>query len=439
MKITLPIIRLLWIATLLLGVFNPPVLALAQDTPVCQRPYQPVSVPLIDLGNDAYVRMDGTVTEFTGGLYPQGSNTRPPELESAALELAGQITPLDENGNPDPAGKIVMLSIGMSNTEMEFSRFMHMAQDDAQINPSLVLFNGAISGQTADRWVDPQSGTWQEFDFRLQRARLSPQQVQVAWVKQTLLGKGEFPAKTLELQSALEAIARDLKGRFPNLKIAYYSSRTRAYAYPRGLSPEPLAFEGGFAVKWMIEKQMGGDPTLNYDPGRGPVQAPLLVWGPYLWIDGTTPRSDGRTWLAEDLAQDCVHPSESGRTKVAEMLMEFFKADTSTVSWFLAGESAPAAPGPVSAPTSTPTAAATAPVTPTSEPISASPTAEVQGAPDATAPALEQAPAPTASPMPAAPAPESPSSGLLVLLGLGLIGGGFAAGWLLSSRRRPVP
>jgi len=446
MNTFLRLTRLLWIAALLLGTLTAPAPTAAQATQTCERPDRSVSTPLTDLGNNPYVRMDGTVTEFTGGLYPHGSNTRPPELEAATLSLAEQITPLNTEGLPDPAGKIILLSIGMSNVESEFNRFIHLAQDDPQINPNVVLLNGAISGRTAERWVDPQAGTWVEVNYRLLRGKLSPLQVQAAWVKQTLLGAGDFPAKTLELQSDLEAIARNLKQIFPNLKIAYFSSRTRSYAYPRGLSPEPQAFEGGFAVKWMIEKQLEGDPSLNYDPERGPVQAPLLVWGPYLWIDGTNPRSDGRTWLAEDMAQDCVHPSESGRTKVAEMLMEFFKTDTSTTSWFLAGGTSPAAQ-----PTSTPPRA---PATPTPSPTialssldaaTATPSSGPGTAPLAAdtplAPAQGSAATPTPFPVPATNTPPKGQlpGALLVMLGLGLLGAGFAAGWYVSVRRRSLP
>jgi hypothetical protein len=63
------------------------------------------------------------------------------------------------------------------------------------------------------------------------------------------------------------------------------------------------------------------------------VVAPYLSWGPYLWIDGENPRSDGRTWLASDLLQDCTHPSPTGIQKVVDMLMQFFKTD-STTNWF---------------------------------------------------------------------------------------------------------
>ena len=163
--------------------------------------------------------------------------------------LASQIVPLDINGTPDGRnGKIVMISVGMSNTDSEFLALIEMANADPAVNPKLFLLSGAQGGQTAERWVDPNAPTWQEINLRLDRYKLSAQQVQVAWVKQTLTRGGEFPAKALALQSDLEAIAKNLRTHYPNLKIAFFSSRTRSYTYWRGLSPEPLAFETGSAV-----------------------------------------------------------------------------------------------------------------------------------------------------------------------------------------------
>jgi hypothetical protein len=104
----------------------------------------------------------------------------------------------------------------------------------------------------------------------------------------------------------------------------------------RALSPEPDAYETGFSVKWLIAGQINGDADLNYDPARGAVVAPYLSWGPYLWADGQNRRSDGFRWLASDLAEDCVHPSAAGTTKVANLLLEFFKTD-STAGWFRNG------------------------------------------------------------------------------------------------------
>lgn len=285
-----------------------PQTAVAQ-TVLCSVPFQPVATPLIDLGSAEYVRMDGTPTGFSGGLYEGGSNQAPAAHRQAGLALAEAIQPLGPGGQPEPDGKIGMVSTGMSNAQMEFGRFLQLANQYPNRNPQLVIVNGALSNMTADRWNDPEFNLpWEELLNRVQQAGLTPEQVQVAWVKNTLTRGGEFPAKAEELQAHLEAISRRLKSTFPNLQITYYSSRTRSYLIDRGLSPEPVAFESAYAVRWMIEKQISGDPTLNYDPAQGSVQASYLLWGPYLWADGTNPRSDSFTWQPEDMVEDCTHP-----------------------------------------------------------------------------------------------------------------------------------
>ena len=85
----------------------------------------------------------------------------------------------------------------------------------------------------------------------------------------------------------------------------------------------------------LIQDQIAGNPELNFDAELGNVKAPLLLWGPYLWADGLTPRqSDQLVWTRENLADDGTHPSQSGRWKVAEMLLDFFKTDPLAESWF---------------------------------------------------------------------------------------------------------
>jgi len=87
----------------------------------------------------------------------------------------------------------------------------------------------------------------------------------------------------------------------------------------------------------MIQDQMKGSPELNYDPAKGSVKAPLLLWGPYLWADGVTPRKiDGLVWERNDLVdRDGTHPSESGRKKVADLLFKFFTEDPLAKTWFV--------------------------------------------------------------------------------------------------------
>jgi hypothetical protein len=353
--------RVNWLIILLIGcgllaafISAGPLSVKAQEG-FCSFPFEPVSLPLTELESQEYIRMDGQATGFSGGLYPDGSNTRPPAHEAAGLALTAQIEPLDADGNPDPTnGRIVLMSLGMSNTNSEFGAFMNLAHNDSDINPNLYLLNGALGGQTSDRWLDPNALAWQELDRVFERFEISSEQVQLVWIKLTQVQGGDFPAKALALQDDLEVIVQHLQDKFPNLKIVFLSSRTRSYTYWRGLSPEPVAFETGFAVKWLIEKQIQGDPALNFDPTRGDVKAPYLTWGPYLWIDGLNPRADGLTWTAEDMTEDCTHPSLGGQAKVGQMLLDFFRSDILARSWFLQTEVVNYTPSPPLQPTFTP-------------------------------------------------------------------------------------
>lgn len=330
----------------------------AQET--CAGPFISVSTPLSDLGQNEYQRLVGPLTEppqyqstgYIGGLYPNGSNTPPSIHATAAQQISSSIQPLDISGNPNPSGKIVLVSVGMSNTTMEFGPFIQLANADPQKNPRVEFINGAMSGATADIWGNPNHSTypvvWDTFMNKFS-TNTTPQQVQAAWVKLTQAGGDQgipFPGKAEELQGYLRFVVQDLKTRFPNLKIVYFSSRARGYTYINGLSPEPNAYETAFSVRWLIEDQINGDTDLRYNGTNPP--APLLLWGPYLWINGTTPRLDGRTWPQTNLTQDCTHPSPDGTEDVAEMLLEFFKTNQYAANWFLADNITPP-------PTSTPT------------------------------------------------------------------------------------
>jgi hypothetical protein len=129
-------------------------------------------------------------------------------------------------------------------------------------------------------------------------------------------------------------VVRTLKDQFPNIRIAYLSSRIYAGYASTTLNPEPYAYESGFAVKWLIEGQIAGADSLEFDPGHGTVEAPWLAWGPYLWADGLTPRADNLTWLCSDFANDGTHPSINGRIKVADLLLTFVHQDETARLWY---------------------------------------------------------------------------------------------------------
>jgi hypothetical protein len=281
--------------------------------------------PLNDLG-------PGTYQGMQGGLYPGGANERPPAHDNAGQAIAAAVTPIN--------GRIVLISIGMSNTTQEFSRFVPLAMNYPGRNPALRVVDCAQGGQTAPIVANPNSPYWNTVRQRLQQAGVDSTQVRAVWLKEAMAHPTlAFPADATELQGYLRAIAMLLEDKFPNLDLVYLSSRIYA-GYATGVSqlnPEPYAYQSGFSVKWVIEAQIGGlDPGLNYDPQAGPVEAPWLSWGPYLWADGLVPRSDGLIWECADFQTDGTHPSESGRAKVAAQLLEFFTSDVTTTPWFLA-------------------------------------------------------------------------------------------------------
>jgi hypothetical protein len=291
--------------------------------------------PLTELGKDKY-------KEYAGGLYPDGKNERPEAHEKAGLALAKKVQPLDADGRPSADGKIVLLSVGMSNTTQEFSTFKQLADADTEKNPKVVLVDGAQGGQTAARIKDPDdnaSGTkfWAEVDARLKRAGATREQVQVAWLKEADAGPTEgFPKYAQKLRDEERQIVRAMHTRFPNLKMVYLSGRIYAGYATTPLNPEPYAYESGFAVKWLIEEQIKGDKELNFDPDKGPVKAPWLSWGPYLWANGTKKNADGLAYEESDFGDDGTHPSPAGRRKVAQQLLTFFKNDSTCKSWFVA-------------------------------------------------------------------------------------------------------
>lgn len=275
--------------------------------------------PLTDLGPGLY-------QGFPGGLYPEGANTPPPAYLQQGLAAAQAIQPLNAEGQADPEGAIVLLSIGMSNTTMEFSTFKQLADADPDKNPRLVVVDGAFPGQDAVRIKDPDAPYWTEVVAkRLTAAGVSPAQVQVVWLKQAIAGENKpFPADAQELQGYLAAIIHILQQRFPHLKLVYVSSRIYAGYATTLLNPEPYAYQSGFAVKWLIEERI-----------RNAAEGPWVAWGPYLWTDGVRGRQDGLIWNREDVAQDGTHPSPSGREKVAKLLLQFFKTEETAKGWFL--------------------------------------------------------------------------------------------------------
>ena len=282
----------------------------------------------MDMGaNDSYQGEDG-------GLYGKGQN-RPPEAHFLkAQEATAKIVPRDAQGNPSPDGKIGLVSIGMSNALHEFSFFDSLAQTVK--SPNVEIVNAAQGGVLASDWANPQDTRhpWDVMASRISSSGITSKQVQVVWLMDAnsfpKSGKDDFPVYAERLRDDLATIVKRVKQDYPNVQIIYLSSRIYAgYSLIR-LSPEPFAYEGAFANRWLIQDQItgGGASGVTYE------NAPVLLWGPYTWANGTNPRSDGLVWNCSDFENDGVHPAKTAKLKVANMLLDFFTSDPLARTWF---------------------------------------------------------------------------------------------------------
>jgi hypothetical protein len=273
-----------------------------------------------------------------GGLYGGGRNEPTPAHAAAARTAAEQIVPRDAAGNPSPDGLIVFTVFSYSNATQEFSTFVPMADADAAKSPRVKVVDCAQGGKAMAQWATADAPPWAVAAQRLKAAKVTPPQVQVAWIKiANVRPTGDLQDHGRILQKDTQAVIQLAKAKYPNLQIVYLDGRIYGGYAKTSLNPEPYAYESGFVCRWLIQDQMKGASELNYDPAKGEVKAPVLLWGPYLWADGMTPRkSDGLVWKEEDLREnDRTHPSTSGRKKVAELLLKFCHTDPTARMWYL--------------------------------------------------------------------------------------------------------
>lgn len=328
-------------------------------------------LPLIDM------KAGDTYYGFEGGLYPGGSNDMPLAHLNEGLARARAMAPLDLEGNPSTTDKVLFLSVGYSNVWQEFWAtrpdmckveqgswacetqgqswsFMGRAQADPLLHPALEFLNGAKSGEASVSWDSPMDQNYDRvLDNVLTPLGYTEKQVQIVWTKpgfqvdkdsvQNIISKS-LPDPEAEVYDEIVVmgnLVRSLKTRYPNLKMVFMSSRIYGGYDNQAVNPEPWAYETGFTVKWLIEAQIRQMETGEVDSLAGDLNyntiAPWIAWGPYIWADTETARSDGLQWFESDFEDDGRHPDRSGESKVGRFLYEFFQTSPVTACWFLEG------------------------------------------------------------------------------------------------------
>jgi hypothetical protein len=290
-------------------------------------------IPLNDLGSAPYAY------GYYGGLWEEGSNTIPADHAAAGLRRTALIQPLDTDGNPSPDGRIGFIAAGFDET----SRIANAFSANTHLPPNVTFVNAAAPGLDAAHWVLYRDANYDRVRDRvLAPAGLSEKQVQAAWIElETDNPYSPLPIQDSDayrLKSLLSESLRAMKKRWPNLQVAYLSSRVYGGYATTHWNPEPYAYEAGLTVRWTILGQITlmrtgylwdsriGD--VNYEKGS----APWITWGPYLWADGTNPRSDGLTWTRDDFEPDGETLSEAGAMKGAALLRSFLMNEP-TAQW----------------------------------------------------------------------------------------------------------
>ena len=316
-------------------------------------PTDTVRIPINDLATRTYFKK-------SGGLYPGGNSQPPSDQDSAGRARRNVIKALDVNGDESPFGKFVLLSIGGGNASeywcSKTSRppcsagsFMGRAVVDPTVNRySLVIVNGAADSLDAPLWTSATSAAYDRIKVaRLAPLGLSENQVQIAWVNladpKPTVSLPSDSADAYRFLTNVGLIVRALKVRYPSLQLVFVSSREYGGYSTTDWNPEPYAYEEGLSVKWAIESQINEMRGQAPNPRAGTLSnakkmAPVMLWGPYLWADGMSPRSDALVWQRTDFDADGVHPSPNGVAKVGLMLLDFFKSSTYTRCWFLANQ-----------------------------------------------------------------------------------------------------
>ena len=279
----------------------------------------------------------GVALGTEGGLYPGGANRILPDHLALGLARAALVVPRDATGQPHPDGRIGILTTGMSNASMTFGRLGELM--NGAWNSKVVFVNGAQGSMDASLWADAGHECWQVAQDRIAAAGLTAAQIQVVLnyhaVAHSRVPVQPWPATPQDLQGFQESIARHLTSKFPNAVLGFWATREYGGYSTSVNNPEPFAHRSGFAVKWMIGRQIAGAADLNANPAAGPVVAPWLDWGPYTWADGLVPRDDGLLWEPRDFQSDGTHPTRRGVLKLAGAWATLLQTSPLTRPWAL--------------------------------------------------------------------------------------------------------
>jgi hypothetical protein len=288
-------------------------------------------IPLNDLGT-------GTYMGYTGGLYPGGANNPSGQYATDLLQISGSIVPIDTIGNSSSNGKIAWISLGASIGGKNMKAMITKTKENPATNPKLLLMNGNDGGVYASLTsiMTPSDPYWLKVNKVIKRNRSSFRQIQVVYLEtDDGVTTKKFPDRPTIIKSKIEACARTIKQKFPNIKVLYVLGRTRTFnnarnnATPWNTEPSPYYF--GWGCKWAIEDQINGVSGTEYK-GSNKV-APIITWGFYQWADSLPRKTDNFYWRFTE-TKDGLHSNDAGEDTLATRFQKFLLSDINSKQWY---------------------------------------------------------------------------------------------------------
>ncbi len=294
----------------------------------------PGLIPLTDLGA-------GLFEGYQGGLFPGGVNTENPASShfKKGRNFAKNLQPLDSLGNINYDGGVILMGgFGPSIPGHLMDEFVPIVRDTTDAVYKTNICFDAINMSAGGKGLDYAIGIdstkyWSNMKNKITEKGYNVLQMQVGWIyfndKWDTAAEITFPDEPMQVADDLTIYLQLLKIYFPNMKIVFVSGRhyggfcdTLMEQY--AAISEPSSYYNNFAVKWLIERQITGDPDLRYFGINAKV--PFITWGNYFWTNGAEPRiTDGRNYPCEKFSlTDGYHLTDSTNVEDANYMMNFF-------------------------------------------------------------------------------------------------------------------
>jgi hypothetical protein len=238
----------------------------------------------------------------------------------ALTAAAAQIVPRSPTGDPDANGRIVLLTLGMSNTKQVSEGLRYVFRRETNdLHPALTFVNGAQGGMAAAEWANPACQCWTTLSAILDKAAVTDAQVAAIFLMTTVKHpRVDAPTTAAQFAVYTRQILTLIEARFPHVAIVipaanYYGG----YDVGQDKTPEPHQWQQTTTLPDIQETWSG--------------RTVLAAWHP--WTDGDRVRDDGLNLELADVTDGGVHLATSGKLKISRTLKAWLWAQPWTYGW----------------------------------------------------------------------------------------------------------